>query len=184
MGYIHPQHRKMKHGNPFVIRTANQEDGFSMYELTKEVLKEGNGLIMTLHDFTMTPEDQMKKNEIYLEHPQTLCLIAEQNTNILGILTLEPDYLIKTMHRGSLGIIVKKEFRGAGIGRQLMITAIQWAKNQPTYEKIELEVLESNTGAIALYELLGFKTEGIIRNAVKHTNNKYENLLKMSIFFS
>ncbi|MCD8508491.1 MAG: GNAT family N-acetyltransferase [Bacillus sp. (in: Bacteria)] len=142
MGMTHPVQRNMKNGETYLIRTANRDDGLAMFELTKEVLKEEKGLVMTLHDFTMTPEDQIKKNEIYLEHPQTLCIIAEHHSNIVGILTLEPDFLLKTMHRGSLGIIVKHGYRGSGIGKQMMTNALNWATTHSTYEKIELEVLE------------------------------------------
>ncbi|MDQ0256562.1 RimJ/RimL family protein N-acetyltransferase [Evansella vedderi] len=179
LGIINPIQFKTKSNDTFVIRTANSSDGYGMHQLTKEVLEEEKGLIMTLRDFNMTIEDQMRKNDMYLNHPQTLALLAEHNRTLIGILTLEPEYLIKTMHRGNLGIVIKKEYRSLGIGKKLMTTALSWAKKNRTYEKIELEVLESNKNAIALYEKLGFIKEGNFVNAVKHNEQKYEDLIRM-----
>jgi RimJ/RimL family protein N-acetyltransferase len=69
-------------------------------------------------------------------------------------------------HGGRLGIGLLPEVRGRGLGRRLMLAAIEatWAQGM---ERIELEVFASNTRAIALYESLGFAREGLKRRARK-----------------
>ena len=53
---------------------------------------------------------------------------------------------------------VRREHRGRGIGRRLIERAIAAAWDQGL-ERIELEVLASNTPAISLYESVGFEVK-------------------------
>ena len=184
MGYIAPFAVQLKDEKELVIRTAESHDGQAMHQLTKDVILEESGLIMSKEDDLLSAKEQMTRNIMFLQHPQTITIIADYKKQLLGILTIEPEHLSKTAHRGSLGIIVHRDYRSQGIGKILMDTSIQWAKNNLYYEKIELEVLQSNVRGISLYEKVGFVHEGIIQKAVKHKEGKYENLLKMGLLFS
>ena len=82
-------------------------------------------------------------------------------------------------HCGSLGIGLLPEFRGKGIGRQLMQRAIE-AAFAFGLTRIELTVRERNANAIALYNSLGFEVEGLHRNAVC-IGGQYENLYSMAL---
>lgn len=65
-------------------------------------------------------------------------------------------------HRGSLGMGLLPEFRGFGIGARLMKAALARAR-AAGFEKVELQVYTSNRRALALYERMGFKREGLIK---------------------
>jgi ribosomal protein S18 acetylase RimI-like enzyme len=80
-------------------------------------------------------------------------------------------------HCGTLGIGLLPDFRGRGIGRQLMQQTIDAAFG---LTRIELTVREGNVNAIALYKSLGFETEGLHRNAVC-IEGRYENLYSMAL---
>ena len=82
-------------------------------------------------------------------------------------------------HCGTLGIGLLPEFRGRGIGRQLMQTAIG-AAWQCGITRIELTVREHNANAIALYKSLGFEIEGRQRNAVR-IDGQYQNVYAMAL---
>ena len=82
-------------------------------------------------------------------------------------------------HCGSLGIGLLPEFRGKGIGRQLMQRGID-AAFAFGLTRIELTVRERNANAIALYNSLGFEVEGLHRNAVC-IGGQYENLYSMAL---
>ncbi|WP_049786649.1 GNAT family N-acetyltransferase [Evansella cellulosilytica] len=181
MAHISHKYFETKRKQRVLLRTATANDGLGMHTLTKEVLFEEKGLVMTIKDFTMTVEEQAQQNEWYLQLPHTLTLVAEHNHIIIGILTIEPEIFLKTAHRCNIGLIIKEEFRSLQIGWALMNTAISWAKNTPYYEKIELEVLSSNHAAIKLYERLGFQIEGTVNNAIKHRDDHYENLHRMGL---
>lgn len=84
-------------------------------------------------------------------------------------------------HAGSLGIGVIAEFRRYGVGEALMRAAISKARDKGL-TRVELTVREHNKPAIALYEKLGFKVEGVHRNAI-YIDNHYENQLSMALLF-
>jgi RimJ/RimL family protein N-acetyltransferase len=82
-------------------------------------------------------------------------------------------------HSGTLGIGLLPEYRGKGIGRQLMRRTID-AAFAFGLTRIELTVREANANAIALYKSLGFEIEGLHRNAVC-IEGQYENLHSMAL---
>lgn len=82
-------------------------------------------------------------------------------------------------HSGTLGIGVLSGYRGLGIGKALIQTAINKAK-EIGLTRIELTVREHNATAIELYKKIGFEIEGLHRNAVL-IDNKYENQVFMAL---
>lgn len=84
-------------------------------------------------------------------------------------------------HIGSLGIGVLAPYRGQGIGKQLMKTAIDHARLKGL-TRIELTVREKNTRAIALYKQMGFVIEGTHKNGVC-IDGVYENHIFMALLF-
>ena len=84
-------------------------------------------------------------------------------------------------HAWVLGMGVIGLYRGQGIGKSLLNSALAKAK-QKGLTRIELTVRESNKAAIALYKKFGFAIEGLHRNAVC-INGKYENHISMALLF-
>lgn len=84
-------------------------------------------------------------------------------------------------HSGVLGMGVIKNYRGKGIGKELIQAALNQAKVKGL-TRVELTVREQNRPAIALYEKFDFFKEGVKQKAVK-IENDYENLICMAILF-
>lgn len=82
-------------------------------------------------------------------------------------------------HAGSLGMGLLCAYRGRGLGRRLAEMAIAEAR-ETGIERIELGVYASNDAAVALYEKLGFVTEGIKRQARK-LDGVYTDKLMMAL---
>jgi RimJ/RimL family protein N-acetyltransferase len=64
-------------------------------------------------------------------------------------------------HMGILGMSVLAGYRGQGIGRRLLTAVIDETRRWDGFCRIELGVTPWNTGAIALYEKMGFRHEGV-----------------------
>lgn len=60
-------------------------------------------------------------------------------------------------------VAVSPEMRRKGLGEQMLLQLMVWGKEMDI-EDFTLEVRKSNLGAIALYEKLGFVSEGIRKN--------------------
>ncbi len=60
-------------------------------------------------------------------------------------------------------VVVEEAFRGKGIATDMLKFLFEEAKSRDV-NKVHLEVRMSNNGAIALYEKLGFATDGVRKN--------------------
>lgn len=85
-------------------------------------------------------------------------------------------------HIGSLGMGVLAPYRSQGIGKALIATALQKAREKGL-TRIELTVREHNKRAIALYKQFGFIVEGIHRNGVC-IDGVYENHVFMALLLT
>jgi ribosomal-protein-alanine N-acetyltransferase len=75
--------------------------------------------------------------------------IYEEEGKILGFIHVDSHFEIMDL----VNIVVLKEYQHRGIGKSLLKFVIE----NETYDKIMLEVRETNTNAIKLYEMFDFK---------------------------
>lgn len=72
---------------------------------------------------------------------------------------------MESSHIGTLGIHVRKEYRGRGVGKALLLRTIEACKGK--FEIITLEVFSNNLQAKRLYEEVGFRKYGTLTKGVK-----------------
>lgn len=66
-------------------------------------------------------------------------------------------------HVGSIGMGVRDDWQGKGVGTALMQAAVNMADNWLNLLRLELEVYTDNEPAIRLYKKFGFEIEGTLR---------------------
>ena len=66
-------------------------------------------------------------------------------------------------HVGSIGMAVRDDWQGKGVGTALMEAALDLADNWLNLTRIELRAYVDNAAGIALYEKFGFEVEGTHR---------------------
>lgn len=108
-------------------------------------------------------------------------VVAIVDNKVVGWCDISSIHRHVAEHVGSLGIGVLDSFRGMGIGKALMLKALELAKDKGL-TRIELTVRENNTRAIELYKKLGFVTEGLHQNAIR-IDGKYENYISMALLY-
>lgn len=101
------------------------------------------------------------------------------DNEVVGWIDISPIANPRLAHRGVLGMGVRKNFRGQGIGKKLMELALTHSK-KAGLEKIELNVYTSNTVAIELYKKFGFQQSGFISHFRK-LNGEYFDCLFMDL---
>ena len=74
---------------------------------------------------------------------------------------------IKTRHRASVAIALLKEYWGQGIGTRMFREMIRIAEENENILQMELEFIEGNPRARALYEKMGFRLTGVRPNAIR-----------------
>ncbi|MBP5158506.1 MAG: GNAT family N-acetyltransferase [Treponema sp.] len=70
-------------------------------------------------------------------------------------------------HRGTIGICLRKSACGQGLGTALMERLLDFARNTAMSEIVSLEVRCDNSGALHLYEKLGFENIGTFKGFFK-----------------
>ncbi|MGB8644371.1 MAG: GNAT family N-acetyltransferase [Anaerolineae bacterium] len=137
------------------IRRAEPSD----YEAMHRVLSGPRAIWGTLQ--MPYPSIEMWRKRL-AEPPEGLInLVACVDGEVVGQLGLhtEPNRP-RRRHVAGLGIVVRDDWQGKGIGTALMQAAVDLADKWLNLERIELEVYTDNEHAIHLYEKFGFQIEG------------------------
>ena len=74
---------------------------------------------------------------------------------------------IKTRHRANIGIALMSEYWNLGIGTKLFQEMIRIAEENEYILQLELDFIEGNARARALYEKMGFRITGVKPNAIR-----------------
>jgi putative acetyltransferase len=91
-------------------------------------------------------------------------LVACVEEEVIGEISLHTSPTRWRMrHVGSIGMAVRDDRQGQGIGTALMEAALDLADNWLNLTRVELTVYVDNAPAIALYEKFGFEIEGTHR---------------------
>lgn len=77
-------------------------------------------------------------------------------------------------------LVGPKEIRGRGIGTQMMQAVLRIGFGQLGLHRIDLFVFDFNHSAIACYERVGFRKEGLLRQTLR-VGEQYWNVYLMSI---
>lgn len=169
-------------GRSITVRSARVEDAEQILKYVKRIISEGAGMLMAPEEFTLTVEQEAKWIRKHLDAPGKLMILAEAESQIVGFLNFSNFERKRLAQNGSFGISVHKEWRNLGIGRLLIETMLDWARQNPLIEKVYLEVFASNERAIHLYQKLGFVEEGRKSRHVKFSDEHYEDEILMSRF--
>lgn len=93
-------------------------------------------------------------------------LIAEDDGGIVGSAALVQDPLGWSAHVGEIRLLVSSDRRGAGVGRDLLEAILRIAAER-NLAKLTATMTPDQTGAIALFESLGFRGEALLRDQVR-----------------
>ena len=101
---------------------------------------------------------------------------AVDGSRVVGWCDITPIENPRQAHRGGLGMGLIAEYRGRGLGLQLIQAALNTAQTFGL-EKVELAVYSSNDIAIRLYEKVGFVREGLIEKYRKLGDDYFDAIL-------
>jgi len=106
-------------------------------------------------------------------------LVATVAGEVVGNLGLTRFTRPRRAHVGEIGMGVRDDWQGKGVGSALMVAALDLADNWLGLRRIELHVHADNERAVALYRKFGFAVEGTHR-AYAIRNGVYVDSLSMA----
>ncbi|MBU5212477.1 GNAT family N-acetyltransferase [Heyndrickxia oleronia] len=173
---------KSKDGKTVIIREAKEQDAERILNSASKALINAPYMLTTVDDVKNMSVDSIQKTlKAYLENPNHVQFIAEVDGKLVGSIDFKNGNKEKISHQGTFAMTILPEYRNYGIGRALLETLINWAKNNSKIEKVCLEVMEDNLGAIKLYKNLGFFEEGRKAKGIK-MDDGYQDLILMALF--
>ena len=140
------------------IRRAEPSDAAALVALGRAVGSEPEGWLIAV-DGWRSVADERRYLKAIRRHPHAAVFVALDGDQMVGRLSLARDQHPASQHVADLGLMVAATHRRQGIGRELLETAVGWAK-ETGVTKLELHVFPWNEPAIKLYEQFGFEREG------------------------
>jgi putative acetyltransferase len=127
---------------------------------------------------TSLPSERLGETRKYMETwtRNDHVFVAELDGRVVGMAGLHVREG-KMRHSAWVGIMVHDAFQRRGIGRALMAKVLELADRWIGLLRVDLTVLEYNTGAIQLYEQLGFVVEGRQRKATYYDGKLHDVIL-------
>ena len=127
------------------------------------------------------PADYLQRLGIDRREGGQFMLGAWLERRLVGALGCERESRAKVRHIGHVvGMMVRAEARGRGVGRALLEACIATARQTTGLEMLTLSVTAGNAVAVALYETSGFKPYGTLLRALK-VGGVYHDKLHMQL---
>lgn len=140
------------------IRRAEPSDAAALVALAQAVGGESGRWILATESWRSVSNERRYLKTVH-RHPDATVILAVDGDDVVGRLSLSRDPHPASHHVADLGLMVAESHRRRGIGRQLLVEAIAWARSVGVL-KIELHVFPWNEPALRLYESFGFEREG------------------------
>lgn len=169
----------LKDGTPIVLRSLEKWDAGAAILCFRKVAGETDYLLRETEECGVTIAQEEETIARKLESPREMLLGAFVGEELVGMAGLNAiGSLSRVQHRASVGISLERAYWGQGIGSAMMSALIDAAR-QAGYEQVELDVVDNNTRAVALYTRFGFITIGKIPNGMKYRDGSCADLCLM-----
>lgn len=152
-----------------MIREARVGDAGALITHLKQLTREpGVNIPLAPDEVTLTIGEERDLIADFADSPRAVMLVAvAEDGSLVGELSMKALSSRRALqHIALLGMSVRADWRGRGVGAALMTEALAWAP-RAGITRIELYVYVRNTAAIRLYERFGFEREGRRRNYIR-----------------
>lgn len=139
---------------------------------------------LPVHDLLFLPRDISEPKVLAawikeIERGAIVSLLAAQTGRVIGCGTLVRDPLSWSPHVGEIRNVVALDVRGRGVGRALSQEIFALALGAGL-EKLVVQMTVDQTGAIAIFEGMGFKAEALLRDHVKDKAGKEHDIVVLA----
>lgn len=182
-----PRRVALRGGGEAVLRRFRAADAPALAAMLQRVARAGEGVV--------SDEDEVQSDEAALTRSMVrlvrgagpgvrgLALVAEADGALIGEVSVRRHRPRRLHHIGHFGLSVDPAWQGRGVGRALMESALAWARRRGSgLLRLDLAVLADNARAVALYESLGFRREGVRERFVREGDGRLRDDLLMALW--
>jgi len=166
----------LRDGRTAVIAPASEADAAAFLEHLEQVAGESDFMSFGPGESGHTLEQEVEYLKAFSDPATGLMLKAELEGTLSGVVTIVRGVRQRFRHTGLLGLSVRRDAWGLGVGRALTRAALELAKDSGI-RRVTLYVRADNQRAIRLYESLGFQHEGRLVGAFAVGDLEYDDLV-------
>lgn len=153
-----------------IIEEAQPSDAKALLDLLNQVSKETDFIVfeqnLSLADLELFLRTRL---QVLTE----ICLLVRVGADLAGVLTIMSRSLQPMSFVGDVFIALQEKYWGYGLGSLLMEVALDWAKQTPVIDCLELTVQARNSRAIKLYKKFGFIIDATRKGSVQTKDGEY-----------
>lgn len=158
----------MKDGRQALIRSPKEEDIQGMLDYLYRSAGETEFIIRYPEECGIyTPEMEKALFDRVNDADNEAMLVCLVDGKVAGNCQIAWKKSLKTRHRAAVAIALLKEYWNQGIGTRMFEEMIRIAEENEQILQMELEFIEGNRRARALYEKMGFRITGVRPNAIR-----------------
>lgn len=159
---------KLKDGRSALLRSPKDEDVQGMLDYLYISAGETDFILRYPEECNKyTPESEKDFFDHTNESENDAMIVCLVDGKVAGNCQISWSNGIKTRHRASVAIALLSEYWNQGIGTRMFQEMIHIAENNSEILQIELDFIEGNSRARALYEKMGFRITGVRPNAIR-----------------
>jgi L-amino acid N-acyltransferase YncA len=148
-----------------VIRVATPADWPAIYPIFHEIVEAGETYA---YPAGLTSE---QARALWTEPPPGQTVVAYDGEVILGSAKMGPNRPGRGAHVATASFMVDPAQQGRGIGRALGTYTVEWARAAGFHSMQFNAVVETNHGAVKLWQDLGFAIIGTVPEAFDHATH-------------
>ena len=171
----------LRDGRTCVLRNGEAQDGQALFDNFMLTHAQTDWLLSYPDENSMNAAQEAAFLKEKAMSPNEIEIIAEIDGRVVGSAGIERvGHKDKVKHRAEFGISVDKDCWGLGIGRALTRACIECAKTAG-YLQLELQAVEANERAVALYRSEGFVEYGRNPRGFRSRINGWQPILLMRL---
>lgn len=148
--------------NGLLIREAEPADAAAWLACDRAVRAETPFLLRTAAESVGDEAAARRMLAAQRASRRAAILLALADGGVAGTIALWANPFARSAHEATLGIAVRREYWGSGIGRRLLAAGREWCRDRGVL-RLTLWVLAHNTRARRLYASCGFGEEAVAR---------------------
>jgi putative acetyltransferase len=152
-----------------IIRPVKPEDAKHISEISSDSSVKKT---MNLSQAGFSDAEKLIKELTALDH--LLVLETEMPpVKICGVVLLKIDPQIYLRRQATLEIMLETKSQGQGLGKALLVAALELADKELMLERVEVEIALDNVNALKLFKSMGFKVEGTAKDWAVTDDGEY-----------
>lgn len=166
----------LKDGRQALLRNPQEKDVQGLLDYLVRSAGESEFILRSPEECgKYTPESEVRWVANMNSSENAAVLVCEVDGVIAGNCEVTRHTQLKTRHRASIGIALMSDFWGQGIGTAMFRELIHIAQGWDGVAQLELEFIEGNNRARALYEKMGFRIASVRPDAFRMKDGSLRN---------